>query len=174
MDGMNYPTCVAYGEPETACPEGDLLCPVNSGLGAGVFGYAGNQREYLEAAYSRNDFMHPECPTATCTGWNAYWQDLLASVLTDVDAASAASMAANVCFDESGMVQYVTSDAIYNTCIGFSENVSEPCNLGSYLCAGNDGAGRFTFGWPGQIARAVAVAIQSPNYLHPQCPLSVC
>ena len=51
-----YPTCVAYGAPSSLCTDDNLICP--EWRDEGVFGFVGNQRAALAAAFLRNDFRH--------------------------------------------------------------------------------------------------------------------
>jgi len=176
MDGMIYPTCVAYGAPDAECSDSDLICPENPN-NVGVFGYAGNQRSALASALTRNDFMHPVCPTSTCKSMDeladsgSYWKGVLMNNgFTDV----AEDEADNVCVTEDNTVMFITTEGKYNTCLGWSATGTETCDSQKFICAGHDGQGLFTYGWPGQIARTLAKAVTSDSYMHPQCPLMIC
>ena len=77
--------------------------------------------------------------------------------------------------DEVGIfvliLRYVTGSGPESTCVGFSESFNEDCFLqNQYLCARIE-KGRFTFGYPGQIANFLKEAIlNSPSRVHPDCP----
>lgn len=178
VDGKVYPTCVAYGTQGTSCTDGSLVCP-DRNAEPGVFGYAGNARFHLSAAMTRADFGHPQCPTATCLAMddiadsNRYWKDqVLGNPYTSVTEAQADAL----CVNEDMQVMVVTREGKCNTCIGWNTDATAPCDSGKFLCAGHSGEGEFTYGWPGQIARTLAVAAvnEAGNYMHPQCPLMIC
>lgn len=179
-DGMAYPTCVAYGNPGDDCTNADLVCPENSGNpGPGKFGWAGNHRSTLAFAMSRADFAHPECPTATCHSMDSlassgsYWKDQL---MNNPYHPISEAQADNVCVSSDNEVMVVTQEGTYYTCLGWSMDPTAMCNSQKYLCAGHSGEGEFTYGWPGQIARTMAVAVDNSegHYMHPQCPLMIC
>jgi len=175
-----YPTCVAYGNPGDACTNGELICPENPGNpGPGFFGWSGNHRSALSAAFSRNNYMHPLCPSSDCKTMDvladsgSYWKDqILNNPYTSVTEAEVD----NLCVDSEGQLMFVSESGYYATCVGWSKDPAEQCNAGEYLCSGHSGDGLFTYGWPGQIARTAAVALANSagNYMHPQCPVSMC
>jgi len=178
VDGMVYPTCVAYGAQGTACTDDSLVCP-DRNADPGVFGYAGNVRNALSSSMTRADFGHPQCPTATCltmdtiAASNRYWKDqVLNQPFTDVTEAQVDAL----CVDADNQVKVVTREGKCNTCIGWSTDATAQCESGKFMCAGHSGEGEFTYGWPGQIARTLAVAAVNAegNYMHPQCPLMIC
>jgi len=178
VDGMVYPTCVAYGTQGTACTDDSLVCP-DRNADPGVFGYAGNVRNALTSSMTRADFGHPQCPTATCLTMdsvaesNRYWKDqVLNQPFTDVTEAQVDAL----CVNEDNQVMVVTREGKCNTCIGWSTDATAQCESGKFLCAGHSGEGEFTYGWPGQIARTLAVAAVNADgmYMHPQCPLMIC
>jgi len=178
MDGVVYPTCVAYGQQGTSCTDESLVCP-DRNADPGVFGYAGNVRNALTSSMTRADFGHPQCPTATCLAMdsiaqsNRYWKDqVLNNPYTSVTEAQVDAL----CVNEDMQVMYVTKEGKCNTCIGWNTDATAMCDSGKFLCAGHSGEGEFTYGWPGQIARtlAVAAANEAGNYMHPQCPLMIC
>jgi len=178
MDGVVYPTCVAYGTPATDCTNSDLICP-DRNASPNVFGYSGNVRSALASAFTRADFGHPMCPTSTCMTMDdlaqsgTYWRDSLANnPYTDLTDAQIDAL----CVTEDMEVMVVTAAGKYSTCVGWSSSATDTCDSGMFLCAGHSGEGKFTYGWPGQIARTVAVAAANVDgdYLHPQCPLMIC
>jgi len=178
MDGVVYPTCVEYATPNTPCVDDSLICP-DRNANPGVAGYAGNVRAALNVAFTRADFGHSSCPTSTCRTMDeladagTYWKDtLLNNPYTDLTEAQADSL----CVNDDNQVQVVTAAGRYNTCVGWSSVASDSCDSGKFLCAGHNGQGMFTYGWPGQISRTVAVAAANAagNYMHPQCPLMIC
>lgn len=177
VDGVNYPTCVAYGAPNEACTDSNLICPEHPN-NPGVFGYAGNQRNALAPAVSRADFGHPMCPTASCktldtvANSGTYWSNLLLNNPYDGWSVTQAQ-ADSVCVEDNA-VMVVTREGKRSTCVGWSMLAADVCNSQKYLCAGHSGEGEFTFGWPGQIMRTLAVAVNSDNGMHPQCPLMIC
>jgi len=178
VDGMVYSTCVAYGAQGTTCTDTALVCP-DRNAEPNVFGYAGNVRNALSASMTRADFNHPRCPTSTCLAMddiadsNRYWKDqVLGNPYTSVTEAQADAL----CVGEDMQVKVVTREGKCNTCIGWNTDATAPCDSGNFLCAGHSGEGSFTYGWPGQIARTLAVAAvnEAGNYMHPQCPLMIC
>jgi len=180
MDGKVYSTCVAYGVPGDDCTDNDLICPEHPvNPGPGKFGYSGNVRARLTSALGRNDFKHPMCPTSTCRSMDelaasgTYWAD---TVQGNGYTAITVEQTNNIVVCEDNSVMYVTRDGMYNTCLGWSDNNSETCDSGKFMCAGSNGQGLFAYGWPGQIARALAKAVDNAagNYMHPQCPLNIC
>eukprot|EP00492_Amphilonche_elongata_P001449 TRINITY_DN18_c0_g1_i7.p1 TRINITY_DN18_c0_g1~~TRINITY_DN18_c0_g1_i7.p1 ORF type:complete len:247 (-),score=38.39 TRINITY_DN18_c0_g1_i7:105-845(-) len=179
-DGTVYSTCVAYGNPGDDCTNPDLVCPEHPvNPGPGKFGYGGNVRARLASALTRNDFKHPSCPTSECRSMdelaqsNTYWADTVqANGYTTVTVEQTNNIV--VCADSS--LQYITREGMYNTCLGWSDSSQTTCDSGKFMCAGSNGQGLFAFGWPGQIARALAKAVDNSagNYMHPQCPLNIC
>jgi len=179
VDGKVYATCVAYGTPnQDTCGDESLVCP-SLPSDSNVFGWGGNQRSALAAAMSRADFKHPECPTSTCVSMDSladsgtYWKDqVLSNPYTTVTEAAVD----NVCVTPDNEVMMITREGMCNTCLGWSSVATDICDTQKFICAGHSGQGEFTYGWPGQIARtlAVAVANEEGNYMHPQCPVNIC
>jgi len=179
VDGKVYATCVAYGTPnQDTCGDESLVCP-SLPSDSNVFGWGGNQRSVLAAAMSRADFKHPECPTSTCMSMDSladsgtYWKDqVLSNPYTTVTEAAVD----NVCVTPYNEVMMITREGMCNTCLGWSSVATDICDTQKFICAGHSGQGEFTYGWPGQIARtlAVAVANEEGNYMHPQCPVNIC
>jgi len=179
VDGKVYATCVAYGTPnQDTCGDESLVCP-SLPSDSNVFGWGGNQRSALVAAMSRADFKHPECPTSTCMSMDSladsgtYWKDqVLSNPYTTVTEAAVD----NVCVTPYNEVMMITREGMCNTCLGWSSVATDICDTQKFICAGHSGQGEFTYGWPGQIARtlAVAVANEEGNYMHPQCPVNIC
>jgi hypothetical protein len=104
---------------------------------------------------------------------NRYWQDqVLNQPFTDVTEAQVDAL----CVNEDNQVVVVTREGKCNTCIGWNTDATAQCESGKFLCAGHSGEGEFTYGWPGQIARTLAVAAVNADgmYMHPQCPLMIC
>jgi len=177
VEGKVYPTCVAYGAAGEACTDDSLICP-DRNVAPGIFGWAGNARAALTLSMTRADFGHPQCPTATCRAMddiaesNRYWKDM---VLGQNSAVTEADVDA-ICVEEDGSTYVITREGKCNTCIGWSRDATATCDSKEFLCAGHSGDGEFTYGWPGQIARTLAVAALNAegNYMHPQCPLMIC
>jgi hypothetical protein len=174
-DGNSYPTCVAYGEPQTTCGNGALVCPEDPGNedAFGTYGWPGNQMNTLKEAVKRNDFLHTDCPSrqTACEPWDSWWKDqLTGDAFSDISA----EQAENVCVGDDNTIYFVGQDYMYNTCVGYSREVFEECNNNQFLCAGHSGEGLYTYGWPGQITRTLAKALSSANYMHPQCPTQLC
>lgn len=172
-NGKNYKTCVMYGEIGAACTDSNVICPENPDGTTGVVGQRGNIKAALEIAMKRKDFEHEFCPTRTCETLEQYWRQMLIDQPFET---VSEEQAYNVCAMSDNELYVVTADNFYPTCIGFSKNAFELCDSKQYLCAGHDGEGRFTYGWPGQIARTLQKAVVSTatNYLHPQCPVLMC
>jgi len=178
MDGAVYPTCVAYGDPQSACGDSDLVCPENPN-NPGYFGWAGNQRSALAEALTRADMVHPACPTSTCKSMDMladsgeYWKNqLLNNPYTPVTE----DMANNVCVTEDNQVFVITREKKCNTCLGWAVDAAQTCDSNKFICAGHSGTGYYTYGWPGQSMRTLAVALANADgdYMHPQCPLGIC
>jgi len=178
--GDIYPTCVAYGDPQTACDDSRYVCPENPN-NPGYFGWAGNQRAALLEAQSRYDWVHPACPTSTCKSMDMradsgdYWKNqLLNNPYTPVNA----DIADQVCVTDDNQVFVIQRDGKYNTCLGWAVDASQRCDSNKFICAGHSGTGYYTYGWPGQSMRTLAVALANSNYpnryMHPQCPLEIC
>jgi len=166
-----YPTCVAYGAPSSLCTDDNLICP--EWRDEGVFGFAGNQRGALAAAFLRNDFRHQDCPTIQeeCEPLEAinegYWKDLFVQ-RTGLDISYAQNLCVNTATSE---VRYVSENAYMNTCVGFSNDAIEACPTSrTFICRG-DYQGFVTYGWPGQIMEALGRAVEQTNSKrHPSCP----
>lgn len=179
VDGKVYATCVAYGTPnQDTCTDASLVCP-SLPSDPNTFGWGGNQRSALAAAMTRADFKHPECPTSTCMSMDSladsgsYWKD---QVLSNPYTAVTEAAVDNVCVTPDNEVMMITREGMCNTCLGWSSVATDICDTQKFICAGHSGQGEFTYGWPGQIARtlAVAVANEEGNYMHPQCPVNIC
>jgi len=179
VDGKVYATCVAYGTPnQDTCTDASLVCP-SLPSDPNTFGWGGNQRSVLAAAMTRADFKHPECPTSTCMSMDSmadsgsYWKD---QVLSNPYTAVTEAAVDNVCVTPDNEVMMITREGMCNTCLGWSSVATDICDTQKFICAGHSGQGEFTYGWPGQIARtlAVAVANEEGNYMHPQCPVNIC
>jgi len=169
--GKRYASCVHYGQQQAACTNGDLYCP---GKDRANLGFDGNQRTALQEALKRNNMRHANCPTATCVGLNSYW---MTQFTADNDRAVTQQMADNLCVENSVM-QYVEKDYTYSTCVAFdvSSNAGiTNCDTTKAICTGQDGNGRFNWGWPKQQVNAISVALlEGNNFNHPQCPTSIC
>eukprot|EP00492_Amphilonche_elongata_P001448 TRINITY_DN18_c0_g1_i6.p1 TRINITY_DN18_c0_g1~~TRINITY_DN18_c0_g1_i6.p1 ORF type:complete len:246 (-),score=31.44 TRINITY_DN18_c0_g1_i6:105-842(-) len=178
-DGTVYSTCVAYGNPGDDCTNPDLVCPEHPvNPGPGKFGYGGNVRARLASALTRNDFKHPSCPTSECRSMdelaqsNTYWADTVqANGYTTVTVEQTNNIV--VCADSS--LQYITREGMYNTCLGCRTPHRRLAIAEIHVC-GQQRSRIIAFGWPGQIARALAKAVDNSagNYMHPQCPLNIC
>jgi len=177
VDGLVYKTCVQSGSSGDACLD-SMVCP-DRNANPGVIGFAGNVRNALNIALTRADFMHPQCPGATCQAMDtiadsgSYWRDFLVNnAYTNISE----EQANNVCIEQDNQAVVITREGRYNTCVGWSNVRDDICDSNNMLCAGSNGQGLFTYGWPAQTIRTLALAVSNADsgYLHPQCPTAVC
>jgi hypothetical protein len=133
----------------------------------------------LKEALERADFRHEACASSQniCTKWENWWQGFFVDKTGNdqfITTSQAEEMAKNVCVSPTGELLLVTRDEIKRTCVGYGEVHDQACpNDRDYVC-GAVGMGFATYGWPGQIVRALGYAAQAgyagqTDFFHPQC-----
>lgn len=177
-NGKSYATCVFYdSDANAACPENAQCGTVNSG--GRKMGWPNPAAARVSEALERADFRHEKCESSQqiCAAWEIWWKSFFVDktgndqFLTDDQAASIQN---NICVSPTGELLLVTRDEIKRTCVGYGEQYDEPCpNNRDFVCAAM-GWGFATYGWPGQICRALGYAAQAgfagqTDFHHPQC-----
>merc|ERR1739844_195266 len=154
------------------------VCPVGAICGNqdhNENGWPGAVASRLSQAFKRNDFRHEHCPSTrqTCTFWGNWWKETFVTKL-DVSKEHAEQIAENICVSPSNELLFVARDGMKPTCVGYSEAHDETCpDNRDFICSGSY-SGMLTYGWPGQIMKMLAMAINHgdagmTDYYHPQC-----
>lgn len=168
QDGSTYRTCVAYGWTRTvACDNDQLMCGDSDN---DQVGYGNQQGDRLVAAMVRNDFKHPACPTIQeeCKPWTGWWQTKLQEI-----SGLGPEYGENVCVNtlNGGHLRFVEQDYWVNTCVGFAEGgYSTVCPTDRDFGCARVLEGMMTFGYPSDISKMLAQALQQTELkVHPQC-----
>jgi len=159
LDGTQYKrTCVGSGLEALYCDNSRVVC-----AGGNVYGTNEEVAAALKvAAESRIDGVHPNCPTG-CQSMNGAMVEVFQQQDSDLDVS-------RICV-YSDEYYYIEDDGTYTyTCVGYGLE-TEVCPAHKMVCVGfEEETGLPTYGWFGEQARAVKMAINEASNVYPTCP----
>eukprot|EP00492_Amphilonche_elongata_P004793 TRINITY_DN5158_c0_g1_i1.p1 TRINITY_DN5158_c0_g1~~TRINITY_DN5158_c0_g1_i1.p1 ORF type:complete len:174 (+),score=13.89 TRINITY_DN5158_c0_g1_i1:77-523(+) len=143
-------------------------CDTSIGWCAGdpdeVYGWAGQQAAALIAALEMPQKQHPYCPYG-CQRLNGWWLGELELRLSDANKVHLDTM----CVQNNKYYLYPDPQTKTDTCVGYHEWHLEQCPLSSYVFCSSTDDGMITYGWVGQQARALELALSTSLNRHPHC-----
>jgi len=151
-------TCVGSGLEALYCDNSRVVC-----AGGNVYGTTEEVAAALKvSAESRIDRIHPNCPTG-CQSMNGAMVEVFQQQDSDIDVS-------RICV-YSDEYYYIEDDGTYTyTCVGYGLE-TEVCPAHKMVCVGfEEETGLPTYGWFGEQARAVKMAINGASNVYPTCP----
>merc|ERR1719461_186226 len=151
-------TCVGSGLQAMSCDTSRVVC-----AGGSVYGTNEEVAAALKvSATSRIDSVHPNCPTG-CQMMDGTMMQYFQNQDSDIDVS-------RICV-YSDEYYYIEDDGSYTyTCVGYGLE-TEVCPAHKMVCVGfEEETGLPTYGWFGEQARAVKMAINGASNVYPTCP----
>jgi len=159
---MYVNTCVQFNENmQGACDPSVGYC---AGDPVEVYGWAGQQATALIKALEMPQKQHPQCPYG-CQKLNDWWLAELDLRLSDANKSSLDSM----CVQDNKYYIYTDPQTMIDTCVGYHTSNVERCPLSSYVFCSSTDDGLVTYGWVGQQARSLELALSTSLSRHPHC-----
>jgi len=151
-------TCVGYGLEASSCDSSKYVC-----AGGNTYGTLEQLAAAIKvSATERADKVHPNCPTG-CLPVDATLASIFQNQDTDLDVSRICHFADEYYYiEDNGQYTY--------TCVGYGHE-TEVCPSYKMVCVGfEETSGLPTYGWFGEQARAVKIALNNYGNVYPSCP----